>query len=89
MFELLEVESPLSLAVLSFAVIFLLIAAGAYVVSKFRDVAEDDRLDANELLTNFREMHSRGELSDQEFRNIKSNLAQQLRNELSEAENEE
>jgi len=82
-------ESSRSLAIVSFATVVLLIAAGAYVVSKFRDVAEDDRLDANQMLTNFREMHSRGELSDEEFRNIKSKLAQQLREELSESEQED
>ena len=80
------VESPQSLAIVSFAAIVLLIGAGAYVVSKYRGDAEEDRPDANQMLTNFREMHSRGELSDEEFRNIKSKLADQLREAISDSE---
>lgn len=80
------IESPLSLGIVALAAIILLVAAGAYVVSRFRGDAEEDMLDANQMLTNFREMHSRGELSDEEFRNIKSKLAQQLREALSDSE---
>ncbi|REJ68626.1 MAG: hypothetical protein DWQ31_07655 [Planctomycetota bacterium] len=87
MFDLFE--SPRSLAIVSLAAIALLIAAGAYVLSRFRDVSGDDRLTANELLSNFREMHSRGELSEEEFRTIKAKLARQLEEELRATEQED
>ena len=34
------------------------------------------------MLTKFRDLHSKGELSDEEFRTIKTKLADQLRAEL-------
>jgi len=39
-------------------------------------------LTANELMANFREMHSQGELSDAEFRTIKTTLAVRAEAEL-------
>jgi len=36
----------------------------------------------SELLTNFREMHSKGELTDEEFRTIKAKLSIKLKEEL-------
>ncbi len=38
---------------------------------------------ASELMSNFRELHSQGGLSDEEYRTIKAMLAQQVENELS------
>jgi uncharacterized membrane protein len=38
---------------------------------------------ASEWLSKFRELHSQGELSDEEFRTIKTTLAAQLQDELS------
>lgn len=74
--------TPAARAVMLFAAIGVLIAVGAYIVSKWRGANEDDQIGANELLTNFREMHSQGVLSDEEFRNIKSKLGRKLRDEL-------
>ena len=69
-----------------FAAIASLIAVGAYIASKYRGVDGNDRISANELLTNFRELHSRGELSDEEFRTIKSKLSVELQNELKDSD---
>jgi uncharacterized membrane protein len=35
-----------------------------------------------DLLANFRRMHAKGELSDEEFRTIKTNLVRQMQREL-------
>lgn len=68
-----------------FAVMAAVIALGAFIVSKFRDREDDDQPLASELLTNFRELHDEGELSDQEFRKIKTLLAEQLEQELNDS----
>ena len=48
------------------------------VLKRFRDYNADDGLDPSELLSKFREMHSRGTLSDTENRTIKTKLAAQI-----------
>ena len=61
-------------------------AIGALILSRFRGVAEKDRIEASETLTKFREMHSQGQLSDEEFRTIKAKLTAELRRELKDSE---
>lgn len=59
---------------------------GVYVVKRLRGRAGDDQPKASELLTNFREIHSRGGLSDEEFRTIKAQLADRMQQEVSDNE---
>ena len=59
-----------------------LVIAGATVVQRFRGGAADEALDANELIGNFQEMHSRGDLTDADYRKIKSVLGAKLHSEL-------
>lgn len=73
---------PLVRAGLLFAAIAALTALGAFVVARFRGGKGNDQPSTSELLTKFRELHEQGELSDEEFRNIKANLAQRLEMEL-------
>lgn len=61
-------------------------AIGALVLSRFRDAAEKGRIEASDTLSKFREMHSQGQLSDEEFRTIKAKLAAELRRELKDSE---
>ena len=77
MVELLE--GPWYLAIILFTAVVALVAVGAYAVSKWRDAIDDDTNTASELLTNFREMHSRGDLTDEEFRTIKTRLSYKLK----------
>ena len=86
MVELLE--GPWYLAIMLFAAVIALIAIVAYVVSKWRDVTVDDTKTTSELLTNFREMHSRGVLTDEEFRTIKAKLSYDIQEELKDSDNE-
>ncbi len=76
---------PLVRAGLLFLAIAVLSGLGGFIVSRFRGRSEEDQPAASELLTKFRELHERGELSDEEFRNIKTLLADELRKELSDS----
>ena len=63
-------------------VLVILVAIGGYIVGNFRGRSNDVRLTANDLLTNFREMHHRGDIADTEFRNIKTVLGVKLQEQL-------
>ncbi len=57
-------------------ILSVLIAVGFYLVSIFRDYAGDDRQTPVDALANLREMHRKGDISDEEFRNIESKTHQ-------------
>jgi uncharacterized membrane protein len=59
-----------------------LVIVGVLVVQRFRGSAADKGTSANDLLTNFQEMQSRGDISDADYRKIKSVLGAQLQSEL-------
>ncbi|HQU45666.1 MAG TPA: hypothetical protein PK867_22825 [Pirellulales bacterium] len=59
-----------------------LVAVGFYVVVKVRQSLTERELGTHDLMTNFRELHSRGELSDDEYRTIKATLAERLQREV-------
>ena len=54
-----------------------LVAVGAYVLGKIRPKPIQKERQASQWLLKCRELHSRGELSDEEYRTIKTNLASQ------------
>lgn len=54
----------------------------AYLIEKFRPKSAQKELTSHDLLTKFRDLHSGGELSDEEFRTIKTALASELQEEL-------
>lgn len=54
----------------------------AYAIRKTRTETVQHELPESEMLSKFRESHTRGDLSDSEFRTIKTTLAEQLQNEL-------
>jgi uncharacterized membrane protein len=86
MIDTTEALEALTKAIFLFAGIAVLVAIGAHIASKWRGAKEDNKLTSSEMLTKYRELHSKGELSDEEFRNIKSRLAGQLQNELSDSD---
>jgi uncharacterized membrane protein len=59
-----------------------LVIIGVLVVQRFRGGAADKGTSANELITNFQEMRSRGVISDADYRKIKSVLGAELQSEL-------
>ena len=64
---------------LLFVAIFALTAVVLAVARRMRGRKGDDARDANEIMTNFREVYERGGLSDEEFRTIKAKLARELK----------
>lgn len=59
-----------------------LVVVGIYVVAKVRQSLSEREAATHDLITNFRELHSRGELSDDEYRTIKATLAARLQREV-------
>jgi len=59
--------------------LLLLLGVGIFLIRHFRDHQLNPTSDDHELLTNYREMHARGELSDAEYRTIKSKMTSRLR----------
>jgi len=58
------------------------LAVAAYVTDKVRAAPAQQEPDASRMMSKFRELHSQGELSDAEFRTIKTTLTTQLQAEL-------
>ncbi len=68
--------------IVSAAILAALVAAAIYVVGLIRAKTVQQEPTAGELMAKLRESHSRGELSDEEFRTIKTKLAARLEQEL-------
>jgi uncharacterized membrane protein len=68
--------------ILWLAVLAAMIAVAAYLIMKIRAKTLQREPPASEMLSKFRELHSRGELTDEEFRTIKTTLTAQLHKEL-------
>jgi uncharacterized membrane protein len=62
--------------------VILLALVGAFIIGKLRSKLRESESGANDLMTNFRELHARGDLSDEEYRTIKASLAARLQKEL-------
>ena len=59
-------------------ILLMMIVVATLVVIKLRESATQNRQTASNLLSNFQEMKAEGDISDAEFRNIKSVLGNQL-----------
>jgi uncharacterized membrane protein len=68
--------------ILWIALLAVLLVIAGYVLGKIRAKTVQQEPMASELLAKFSELHSRGVLSDVEFRTIKTTLAAQLQDEL-------
>ena len=68
--------------VILMTVIGMLSAVGWYIVSKFRGGSDQGRLSSSEMLTNLREMRQQGDVTEEEFRTIKSQLSARLKDEF-------
>lgn len=64
------------------ALLAVLLAVAIYVIGRVRGEPAQHEPTASELISKFRELHSKGELSDAEFRTIKTTLAVRLEEEL-------
>jgi uncharacterized membrane protein len=64
------------------ALLAILIAVACYLLGKIRPKSVQKEQKASQWLSKCRELHSQGELSDEEFRTIKTTLASHLEDEL-------
>jgi uncharacterized membrane protein len=55
-----------------------LVVLGVLIVQRFRGGTTDSTGEAKELVANFEEMHSRGDITEADYRKIKSVLGNQL-----------
>ncbi|MEK6237273.1 MAG: hypothetical protein N2C14_21390 [Planctomycetales bacterium] len=78
-----QIDGPTRIAL---AALVVLLIVGAYLIQKTRAGGTEDVSDTHSMLTNFREMYAQGELSDEEYRTIKSTLSTQLQEELQDEE---
>ena len=78
--------SPLANLVFLAALTATLIACGVYVIGRVRAGINRKEPPASEWLTKFKDLHSRGELSDEEYRTIKAMLAERLQHQLKDSE---
>ena len=78
--QLLGVE--LGQLVIWIAILATFCAVAIYVIDKLRASPAQHEPTVSELMSKFRELHSRGELSDAEFRTIRTTLGAQLQQEL-------
>jgi uncharacterized membrane protein len=60
----------------------MLIVLGYYIVSKFRPADNNEPPDTSDMITRIRLMREQGELSDDEYRTIKTKLAARFQEEL-------
>jgi uncharacterized membrane protein len=67
------------------AAVAALAAVACYVIGKIRPKPAQKERFASQWLTKCRESHSQGELSDEEFRTIKTKLNEPLQDELSDS----
>lgn len=79
--------NPAVRAGLAVLVLAVLIAAGFYLLSIFRDYAAHDRETSADVLANLREMRRRGDISDEEFRTLKATAERRLAPEIDPDEN--
>lgn len=64
------------------AAVLAVTAIGIALVRKLRDRTGRDEPSSHEIMTNFRELHARGGLSDEEYSTIKSKLAGRVKSEF-------
>jgi uncharacterized membrane protein len=75
-------EAGLDELVIWAALLGIAVAVAYYVIGKVRTPPAQREPTASELMSKFRESHSQGGLSDEEFRTIKTTLAGRMQEEL-------
>ena len=78
-------RTPIAQAVIWLTVLTVLVVVGAYVVAKFRGRAVGAAPEASDMLSTFREMRQQGDLSEAEFRTIKTKLGATLPEQLTDS----
>jgi hypothetical protein len=68
--------------VIAAAALAILVAIAGYVIARIRSQSVQHEPPTSEILSEFRAAREQGRLSDEEFRTIKTMLAEELNNEL-------
>jgi len=63
-------------------VLAIMILLSVMVLGKLRNFADEDRVDTSKMMTNLEELREQGDISDEEFRKVKSVLSEKLQREL-------
>lgn len=75
-------RSPTAQTMMWGAVVAVMCAIAWYVIGKIREKVHESGPTPSDFMTNFRELHAQGELTDEEFRTIKAKLASGLQQQL-------
>lgn len=79
-----DLPTPLLIkSAVGIAVILLLVAGAIALIRRIRIHTDDQVITSSEALTQFRELHDRGEISDEEYKSIKGRLVEKLHVEIS------
>jgi len=84
-----ELSGDMRSIVLWVAGLAMVVAVCVYLIGKFRGSYRESDMEPSKLMTNFRDLHSQGELTDEEYRNIKAKLATQLQEWAAKSEKED
>ena len=68
--------------ILAMGMLIGMVVAAVLIVQSFRSSAVRSGRPTSELISNFQEMHTRGDITDADYRKIKSVLGDQLHGEL-------
>ncbi len=71
---------------LAFAGCSALVAVGVFVIVRCKHMVYDQNTPTNEMMSTFHELHEQGELSDEEYKNIKTRLASRMQREVKSAD---
>jgi hypothetical protein len=74
--------SPVVSVVLLLALTAMLVAGGIYVIGRVRAGIHAKEPPTSQWLTKFKDLHARGDLSDEEYRTIKAVLAEHFEAEI-------
>ncbi|TWT52591.1 hypothetical protein Pla22_02150 [Rubripirellula amarantea] len=67
---------PMVQSSIGVVILCVLIAAAFYIVASYRDYVAGDQEVASDALANLREMHRKGDITDEEFRTIQARTQQ-------------
>ena len=80
MIQLIETAPAQATVLLALALV--VIAIAVYAAGSFRDRVKEDGNTASDLIMKFREMHVQGDLSETEYRTIKTTLEERFQDAL-------
>jgi uncharacterized membrane protein len=79
-------QEPTARLILWLALFAMLVTVGVFILARIRRMFQEaEQPVTSDLMSNFRELYSQGELSDEEYQSIKNKLANRMQRELKDA----